>query len=122
VNDNDLTRRIIACAIEVHKRLGAGLLESVYEAAMAIELGVAGFEFEQQVQLAAKYRDHVLGYYRLDFVVESRVVVEVKAVLRLDPVFESQILTYMRVAKLPIGLLINFNSVLLTEGVRRFVL
>ena len=117
-----LTESIFNCAIAVHKMLGPGLLESVYQAALAIEFDVAGILFQQQVQIPAMYRNRVLGNYRLDFIVEQSVVVEVKSVDRFDPVFESQILTYLRVSKLRVGLVINFNSSLVARNIRRFVL
>lgn len=122
VKESDLTDRIIGCAIEVHKALGPGLLESVYQAALAIEFDVACLPFEQQVHVPAKYRDRVLGYYRVDFVVDTRVIVEVKAVDRMDAVFESQVLTYLRVTGLSVALLINFNASRVIEGLRRFVM
>jgi GxxExxY protein len=122
MHDNKLTERIIACAIEVHRALGPGLLEGAYQAAMSIEFDLAGLKVEEQLLVPAKYKGRLIGMYRIDFVVERAVVVEVKAVQRTEPVFTSQILTYMRVTKITIGLLINFNAPLVTEGIRRFVL
>jgi GxxExxY protein len=122
MHDNKLTERIIACAIEVHRALGPGLLEGAYQAAMSIEFDLAGLKVEEQLLVPAKYKGRLIGMYRIDFVVERAVVVEVKAVQRTEPVFTSQILTYMRVTKIAIGLLINFNAPLVTEGIRRFVL
>jgi GxxExxY protein len=117
-----ITERIIGCAIAVHKGLGPGLLESAYEAALAIEFDVAGLAFDRQIQIAATYRNRVFGHYRADFIVERLVVVEVKAVDRLDPVFDSQMLTYLRASRLRVGLLVNFNVHLVSQGIRRFVL
>ena len=118
----DVTRLIIACAIKVHRALGPGLLESVYEAAMAIELERSKVGFRQQVRVPAMYEGRLLGHYRIDFIVADAIVVEVKAVERFDPVFTSQVLTYMRVTSTHVGLLINFNVPRVVEGVQRFVL
>lgn len=118
----DLTRRIIGCAIEVHRHLGPGLLESAYEGAMCVELSSAGIPYECQVPLPVVYKGHVVGEYRIDLIVERAIVVELKSVERFDPVFEAQVLTYLRVTGKKVGLLINFNSRLLKDGVKRFVL
>src|SRR6266566_1291374 len=116
-----LTERIIGCAIEVHRQLGPGLLEGTYEAALAIELEIAGLHFERQSIFRVVYRDKKIGEYRLDLVVENVVIVEIKSVERFDPVFEAQVLTYLRVTGKRVGLLINFNSRLLRDGIKRFV-
>ena len=120
-DDSAITQQVIGCAIAVHRSLGPGLLEAVYEAALAIEFEHVGLKFIRQLRVPASYRDQPVGEYRIDFVVESLVVVEVKSVERLDPVFESQLLTYLRITNLRLGLLINFNSRLLVDGVRRFI-
>ncbi len=120
-DDNEITQRVIGCAIAVHKSLGLGLLEAVYEAALAIEFQHVGLNFIRQLRVPAAYRNQPVGEYRIDFVVESLVIVEVKSVERFDPVFESQLLTYLRITNLRLGLLINFNSRLLVDGVRRFI-
>jgi GxxExxY protein len=117
-----LTERIIGCAIEVHRQLGPGLLESIYESALCVELEWEKIRFRRQVALPIEYRGRPLGEYRLDLIVEELVVVELKSVERFEPVFEAQLLTYLRLAKLRVGLLINFNSRLLRDGVKRFVL
>ena len=119
---SSLTSRIIGCAIEVHRVLGPGLLESMYEAALRIELDELGLGYESQKPLSAYYKGHLLGEYRVDLVVEDLVVVEVKSVERPVPVFEAQLLTYMRLMNKTVGLLINFNSRLLKDGVTRRVL
>jgi len=119
---NSLTSRIIGCAIEVHRILGPGLLESMYEAALRIEFDEVGLCYEHQKPLSAYYKGHLLGEYRVDLVVEDVVVVEVKSVERPVPVFEAQLLTYMRLMKKRVGLLINFNSRLLRDGITRRVL
>jgi GxxExxY protein len=120
--DDPLTRKIIGCAIEVHRTLGPGLLESVYEAAMVVEFETQGVSFQRQVSLPVYYKGQLIGEHRLDLLVDDSVVVEIKSVERHDPVFEAQLLTYMRLAKTRIGLLINFNSRLLKDGVKRYVL
>lgn len=119
---NQVTERIIGCAIEVHKALGPGLLEAMYEEALCLELADTGLSFQRQVAIPAIYKGRKIGEYRLDLVVEEVVIVELKSVERFDPVFEAQILTYLKVTGLKVGLLINFNSRLLTSGVKRFVL
>jgi len=119
---NALTEKIIGCAIQVHKHLGRGLLESLYENAMCLEFDAAGLRYQRQVAISVDYRDRVIGECRLDLVVEDAVVVELKSVERIDPVFEAQVLTYLRISGKKVGLLINFNSRLLTQGIQRFIL
>ena len=119
---DDLTGRIIGCAIEVHRHLGPGLLESIYESALAVELEFAEIHFARQVAVPIVYRGKTIGEHRVDLIVEKSVVVELKSVERNDPVFEAQVLTYLRLTKLKVGLLINFNSHLLHQGIKRFVL
>jgi GxxExxY protein len=119
---NELTEKIIGCAIEVHRHLGPGLLEAAYEAALCIELDLAGLKYQRQVIVPAEYKGRKIGEYRVDLIVEDCVIVEVKSVERFDPLFEAQILTYMRVTGKKLGLLMNFNSRLLKEGVKRFIL
>lgn len=121
-HEEKVTETIIGCAIEVHRELGPGLLENAYLAALAIELEAAGLRFEQQVRVPIQYKGRLIGEYRLDLLVADAVVVEIKSVERFDPVFEAQVLTYLRVAKKRVGLLINFNTRLLKQGVKRFVL
>jgi GxxExxY protein len=116
-----LTERIIGCAIEVHKVLGPGLLESAYEEAICIELSDSGLKSQRQLSIPAFYKGRAVGDYRLDLLVEDTVIVELKSVERFDPVFEAQVLTYLRITGKKIGLLINFNSRLLTQGVKRFI-
>jgi GxxExxY protein len=119
---NVLTQKIIGHAIEVHRVLGPGLLETIYEAAMCIEFDDAGVKYERQTRLPAYYKGRLLGEYRVDLVVDDLVLVEVKAIERLNPVFEAQLLTYLRLTGKRIGLLINFNSRLLKDGVKRLIL
>jgi GxxExxY protein len=117
-----LTERIIGCAIEVHRTLGPGLLESAYVEALTVELGEGGLRFARQVPVPLTYKGRYLGEYRLDLLVEDAVVVEVKAVERFDRVHEAQLLTYLRLTGKRVGLLINFNQRLLREGIKRRVL
>jgi GxxExxY protein len=121
-NINALTEKIIGCAIQVHKHLGAGLLESIYENALCLEFGAAGLRYQRQVAIPVNYRGHKIGEHRLDLLVEDTVVVEIKSVERIEPLFEAQVLTYLKISGKKVGLLINFNSRLLTQGVQRFVL
>ena len=121
-NINELTKAIIGCAIEAHRQLGPGLLESTYEAALCVELEEAGFAYRRQPVYPVVYKDRTIGEYRLDLIVEDSVVVEIKSVERHDPVFEAQVLTYLRITGKKIGLLINFNSRLLKDGIKRFIL
>lgn len=117
-----LTQKIIGCAIEVHRTLGPGLLEATYEAALCVELQLAGLKFQRQWVVPVTYKAHAVGDYRLDLVVENSVVIEIKSVERFDPIFEAQLLTYLKITGLKRGLLLNFNSRLLKEGIKRFIL
>jgi len=114
-----LTSRIIGAAIEVHKALGPGLLESLYEAAMCIELEAQGIPFARRFRIPAYYRGRPLGTYEIDLLVADAVVVELKCVSHLSSVFEAQLLTYLRLTGKRVGLLINFNSRLLKDGIMR---
>lgn len=119
----DITERIIHAAIEVHRELGPGLLESIYEEAMTIELASEGLAFVRQVELPLIYKGQPLvGSYRVDMVVENKVVVELKAVNAWHPVFEAQVLTYLRLGGWKTGLLLNFNCRLMRDGIKRIVL
>ena len=121
--DHDpVTERIIACAIEVHRLLGPGFMESTYEEAMCIEMSDKQLQFTRQVRLPLEYKGHLIGEYRPDLVVENKVVVEIKSVERLVGVHRAQVLTYMRALNLAVGLLINFNGEVLKSGVRRLAL
>lgn len=121
---NDITDGIIGAAIRVHRGLGPGLLESAYAACLTAELTTSGLSFERQVKLPVTYGGVRLDCgYRMDFVVERRVVVEIKSVAELSPIHTAQLLTYLRLSGHPIGLLINFNVRALTRGsIRRLVL
>ena len=117
-----LTEKIIGCAIEVHRQLGPGLLESTYESALCVELELAGLKFQRQLIYPISYKGRVIGEHRIDLIVERAVILEIKSVDRHDPVFEAQLLTYLKITGLHRGLLINFNSRLLKDGIKRFVL
>jgi GxxExxY protein len=119
----DLTGRIIGAAIEVHRALGPGLLESVYQTCLAREFSLRGLPFEQEKPLPIDYKGVRLDCgYRLDFVVADKVVVELKAVDALHPVHEAQLLTYLKLTGCRVGLLMNFNVPILKEGIKRLVL
>jgi GxxExxY protein len=118
---NDLlTEKIIGFAIEVHRHLGPGLLESAYEECLCHELSLNGLVFQRQVPLPVTYKSvHLDCGYRLDIVVENHVIVELKAVERLMPIHEAQLITYLKLSGIPTGLLLNFNTPVLREGIRR---
>lgn len=120
---NELTEQIIGCAIAVHKALGPGLLESAYEACLRYELLKRGLKVERQKPLALVYDAVALDCaYRMDLVVAEAVIVEVKSVARLDRVHEAQMLSYLKISRLPVGLVLNFNVRNLTrDGVMRKV-
>lgn len=121
-NQSIVTGRVIHCAITVHKILGPKLREATYEEALAIEFLEQRVSFERQVSVPIEYKGHLVGHYQLDFIVERQVVLEVKSVEHFHPVFEAQILAYLRATGLHLGLLVNFNANRLAEGVKRFVL
>ena len=117
-----ITSRIIGAAIDVHRVLGPGLLEPLYEQALCIELDERGVNYARQVPIPAYYKGHLLGHYRVDLVVEDLVLVEVKSVVAVAPVFEAQLLTYLRLTGKRVGLLVNFHSQLLRDGIKRLIL
>lgn len=120
---NEITGEIIGSAIEVHKVLGPGLLESAYEECLAHELSCHGLRYERQKAISVVYKDIKLDCgYRIDLLVENQVVVELKSQDVILPVHEAQILTYLRFSEKRIGLLINFNVTVLKNGIRRFIL
>jgi GxxExxY protein len=120
VNDDALTHRIIGAAIEVHRLLGPGLLESTYEECLCHELALLGIPFERQVPLPIVYKSlTLLRAYKPDLLVDQAVIVELKTVEKILPVHEAQMLTYLRLSGLDRGLLLNFNSVPLKAGIRR---
>lgn len=122
MTENELSYKIIGAAIEVHKNIGVGLLESAYETALAYELTKMGLNVEQQACLSLKYKEIIIeNSYRIDLIVDNKVIIEVKSVVEMRPVFYSQILTYLKLTNIKLGLLINFNSPLIKDGIHRIV-
>ncbi len=120
---NRITDGIIGAAIEVHKTLGPGLLESAYQAALAYELAERGFQVEQQKPLPMAYKDVKLDAgYRFDFMVNRKVIVELKSIDELAPIHAAQLLSYLRLSNCKVGLLINFNVNLLKHGIKRLII
>ena len=118
----DLTKEIIGAAIEVHKAVGPGLLEGVYEECLCHELALRKLRFDRQLIVPVTYKGMTLDCgYRLDILVEKTVILELKSVDRMHPIFEAQLLTYMRLLEKPVGLLINFNVPLIKQGIQRVV-
>ena len=122
MTENEIATVIVAAALSVHRALGPGLLESVYEAALAFELRDRGLQVQRQVPIPVRYRNVIFDEgFRADLVVEAKVIVELKSVERGAPVHPKQLLTHLRLADLRLGLLINFNVELLRDGVKRVV-
>ena len=121
-DDAALTGIIIGRAIEVHRGLGPGMLESAYEEALSLEFDLSGLSYRRQIGIPVVYKGRLIGEHRPDFVVDQRVVVELKSVERLAPVHRAQTLMYMRLLKMRLGLVLNFNTAKLTEGIQRLVL
>jgi len=117
-----LVRRILAAAVEVHKHLGPGYLESAYEEALAIELSLQKIPFVRQVAVPVQYKNHLVGQGRLDFLINNELVVELKAVDALLPIHKAQVLSYLKATQHRLGLLINFNVPVLMRGVQRVIL
>ena len=117
-----LTEKIIGAAIEVHRHLVPGLLESIYEEALCVELGLRGIEYQRQVHVDVVYKGHTIKGQQIDLLVEDQVVVELKAVARLPEVATAQVLSYLKATHLERGLLINFGMSRLVDGVKRLVL
>ena len=119
----DRSERVIGACIEVHRVLGPGLLESAYEACLAHELTLRNLHFERQKPLPVTYKGAELGCgYRLDFVVQAELIIEVKAVEHLVPIHEAQLISYLRLTNLPAGLLVNFHAATVRQGLRRLSL
>jgi GxxExxY protein len=118
----ELSHAIVGAAIEVHRRIGPGQLESVYQRSLACELRYRAIAFEAQVPIAMQYRGECVGEFFADFIVDDKVIIELKAVERLHPAHTAQVLSYLRATKLRLGLLMNFNAATLVQGVRRIVL
>ncbi|ERM80151.1 hypothetical protein P872_14395 [Rhodonellum psychrophilum GCM71 = DSM 17998] len=121
MTENDISFEIVTAAINLHKNLGPGLLESVYEHALAYDLRKLGLNVHQQKPMPFYYQDVVLDVgYKLDLLVEGKVLIEVKSVSEISKIHKAQILTYLRLSKLKLGLLINFNVVMLKDGLHRY--
>lgn len=112
---------VIGCAIEVHRMLGPGLLEGIYEEALAYELTQAGLIVQRQVEVVIPYKSIVLRGHRLDLIVENQVIVELKSITTVQDVHRAQLLSYLRAAQKPLGLLLNFNVTLLKQGIDRLI-
>jgi GxxExxY protein len=122
VHENNISSKVIGAAIEVHKQLGPGLLESTYEACLLYELEEQGLEVKRQMALPIVYKKVKLNAgYRIDLLIENKVIVEIKSVEALADIHTAQLLTYLKLKDLKLGLLINFNEVLLKNGIRRIV-
>ena len=120
--ENDISGKIIGAAIEVHRKLGPGLLESAYEECLCCEMALRGIKFERQVPLPLNYKGVDLDCgYRLDLLVEDKVIIELKSIETLEPIHDAQLLTYLRLRDAWLGLIINFNVIMLKDGVKRLV-
>lgn len=117
-----LAKQIIGCAIEVHREIGPGYLESIYENAMAVEFTHRGIAFERQVPVEVQYKGVNVGQGRIDLLVAGAVILELKTVERLAPIHQAQVIAYLKATGLQLGLLINFNTDVLKDGIRRIVL
>jgi len=122
MNENEISKRVIGVAIELHKTIGPGLLESAYENAFAFDLRQAGFDVKQQVPMPFVYKDVKLDVgYRIDLIVNDILLIEIKSVETLAPIHYAQTLTYLKLSGIKLGLLINFNSKLLKDDIHRIV-
>jgi GxxExxY protein len=119
---NQLSNKIIGAAIEVHKAIGPGLLESAYEECLCHELNLRGVSYERQKPLPLEFKGRKLDCtYRLDVVVEKQVILELKSCERIEPIHEAQLLTYLKLSGLHLGLILNFNLVVMRDGIKRIV-
>lgn len=122
MNENELSYKVIGIALELHKKVGPGLLESAYENALAYDIQEAGLEVKQQVPLPFYYKEIKMEVgYRVDILVENKLIIEVKSLETLAPVHFSQLLTYLKLSDKRLGLLINFNTKILKDGIHRVV-
>lgn len=120
---DELSNRVIGCALEVHRALGPGLLESAYEQCLAHELSLADIPFKLQYPVPVKYKDIYLDCgYRIDLLAKNELIVELKSVDQITKIHEAHLLTYMKLSEIKVGLLINFNVQILKNGIKRFVL
>ena len=120
---DELSNKVIGCALEVHKNLGPGLLESTYQQCLAYELKQAGINFKMEVEMPVKYKSvNIDCGYRADILVENKIILELKSVEKLHPIHEAQILAYMKLSGIGVGFLMNFNVKLFKNGLKRFVI
>ena len=118
---DELARAVIGAAIEVHRQLGPGFLESIYEEALCLELADAGISFERQKEIGVAYKARIIGKHRLDLLVGGQLVVELKTVEELADIHQAQVISYLKTTRLQLGLLINFNVPILRNGIQRVV-
>jgi GxxExxY protein len=118
---NQITDKIIGCAIEIHKQLGPGLLESLYEKALFQEFRLNKIDFKNQLIIPILYKNQIIGEHRIDFLVEDEIIIELKAAERMEPVFHAQLLSYLRLTKKKLGLLINFNVLFYTKALKESI-
>jgi GxxExxY protein len=119
---NSISQKIIEAGMEVHKTLGPGLLESIYENCLAFELGLREVRYERQIPVPVFYKNMLVGRsFRLDLVVENAIIVELKTVDRIIPIHEAQLISYLRLSGLSLGLILNFNSAFFRDGIKRMV-
>jgi len=122
MTENQLSYKIIGAALEVHRNLGVGLLESAYESALTYELRKLDFDVQRQIYLPLQYKEiRIENAYKVDLIIQNKVIVEIKSVLDIHPIFYSQVLTYLKLTKMKLGLLINFNTPLIKHGIHRIV-
>ena len=122
MNENEIAYKVIGAAIEVHKHLGPGLLESTYHECLKTELELRGVSFESEVSLPVSYKDRIINTaYRIDLLVENRIIIELKAVSKIEAIYKAQLLTYLRLCDKKLGLLMNFNEIVLKQGICRVV-
>ena len=123
MSKDPLTGKVIGCAIEVHNQLGPGLLEKTYQQCLAHELHINNIDFKMEYALPVEYKGLMLDCgYRIDLLIEDQLIVELKSVDEMHPIYQAQLLTYMKLAKISTGLLINFNTKLLKNDIQRFKL
>ena len=120
---DELSRKVIGVSIEVHRELGLGLLENTYKQCLAYELSQAEINFQMEVELPVKYKNVLISCgYRIDLLIENNLIMELKSVAKIIPIHEAQLLTYMKLSGIKVGLLMNFNEIVLKDGIKRFVL
>jgi len=122
VETEDLATRVIGCCIDVHRALGPGLLEKIYARAVCIELDHAGIHYQREREIPVTYRGELLCQQRLDIVVADQIILEIKLVEHLNPVHRAQLTSYLRISKIRLGLLLNFNVAILQDGIKRVAL